>query len=146
MNPRDFYTLALELSKKDNPAHLRSAISRAYYAVYNTGFNLLKNNMGFPVPEGSAGHGDVKKRLNNGGNEELRKAASKMGDLHNLRIKADYNLNDRSVESCKTVEAWMKTAGEIITTLDYCETDPNRSQIIKAIQDYDLKIKSAAYK
>ena len=143
MNPRDFYTLALELSKNNKPAHLRSAISRAYYAVYNTGFNLLKNNMGFSVPDGAAGHGDVKRRLNNGGNEELRKAASKMGDLHNLRIKADYNLNDKSVEGCKTVEAWMKTAGEIITTLDSCETDPTRSQIIKAVQDYDLKIKSA---
>lgn len=146
MDPRDYYILALELSKKDNPAHLRSAVSRAYYAVYNTGFKLLRDNLGFTVSDGPGGHGDVKRRLRFGGSQELSEAAQKLGELHNKRIKADYFLNDKSVESYKTVEALMKTAGEIITILNSCQTEPKRSQVIKAIQDYDSTIKSAAGK
>jgi hypothetical protein len=56
MDPIDFYNLAVELSVNAKPAHCRSAISRAYYAVYHVAVGLVKAGSN-TISEGAKGHG-----------------------------------------------------------------------------------------
>lgn len=41
MNPREFYDLAGRLVKINSRAEIRSAISRAYYAAFHVGLEVL---------------------------------------------------------------------------------------------------------
>ena len=135
MNPRDFHKLASELVKENTPANLRTAISRAYYAVYNVGVEILKE-MDFKVDSGPGGHGRVRMQFENCGIEKIIAAASKMGNLQSNRIKADYNLEKKRVENQKTVEAIIKDAEDVISALDSCCKEPIRTNAFKAIQTY----------
>lgn len=68
MDPRDFHALAVRLATGTAPAaaDCRTAISRAYYAVFNVAAEHLRG-MGFPIGKGAAAHGEVQKCLANGG-------------------------------------------------------------------------------
>jgi len=138
MNPRDFYELASNLAANNNAAHLRTAVSRAYYAAYNTGVEILEK-MGFTIKKSPEGHADVRMCLNNSGNTEVEEAASKLSTLSTQRIHADYRLNKVDVENPKTVEALIKDANNIIAILDSCISEPKRSQIIKSIKEWEEK-------
>lgn len=48
MEPREFQILASELVSRNRPADIRTAISRAYYAVFNVGVEVLKE-FGFTI-------------------------------------------------------------------------------------------------
>ncbi|MFH0812226.1 MAG: hypothetical protein V2A69_05245, partial [Pseudomonadota bacterium] len=47
---REFQKLASELVKRNEPAEIRTAISRAYYATHNVGAEIL-TGMGFEIVE-----------------------------------------------------------------------------------------------
>ena len=64
MLAQDFQNVAEALAKNNNPAYLRSAVSRAYYAVYNTATEILRN-LGFQVSQNANGHMDVIRKLSN---------------------------------------------------------------------------------
>ena len=66
MDPHDFYQLASQLANSPHAAELRTAISRAYYAIYHVGVTPLES-LGFRLSSGPAGHGDVRNRLSNTG-------------------------------------------------------------------------------
>ncbi len=91
MIPQDFQNLAEILSKSSEPAHLRSAVSRAYYAVYNSAAEML-TSLGFPVTKSSSGHGEVMRKLSNAGNPDVMKAGADVGNLEGARLDADYRL------------------------------------------------------
>jgi len=74
MNPREFQQLASKLANGNSPAEFRTAISRAYYAAYNVGVEVLEQ-MGFRISEGPAGHGEVRHHLNNSGDIEMMRVA-----------------------------------------------------------------------
>lgn len=102
MKPREFLQVAVELSRSAQPARLRTAISRAYYAVYHEGLQLLAD-FGFRVSKGPAGHGEVRHRLANAADADLARVARQMADLHAKRIAADYRLAEPESEKRATV-------------------------------------------
>ncbi len=142
MNPRNFQSLASQLVLSRDPAQLRSAISRAYYASYNVGVEILKG-MGFRIPKGPGGHGDVAKRLGNCGNTDVTRISSQIAGLHSKRIKADYRLDDKAVEKQKNAQALVAQGKRIIQTLDTQCHGSERQQIIETIREWERKTGSA---
>ncbi len=136
---REFQKLASELVKRNEPAEIRTAISRAYYATHNVGAEIL-TGMDFEIVEGAGGHGDVWNRLSNSGDSEVMRVGSQLSNLHTTRIHADYWLNRKEVENQKTGQALVKQANRMIQILDEYYSEPKRTQIIKAIQDWEQKI------
>ena len=139
MNPRDFHQLASKLAAGVNAAELRTAVGRAYYAVYNVGVEIL-TGMGFRINEGPGGHGDVQKRLHNSGDDEIKNVAAQLSTLHSNRRDADYRMYKKNVENEKTVQAIVKQAGEMIQTLDRCCFGSKRPQIIQSIQEWERRV------
>jgi hypothetical protein len=139
MDPQEFLQLASELVRGSRAAELRTAISRAYYAVYNVSVEILAG-MGFRIDRGPGGHGDVQKYLGNSRDPEVEKIGSQLVDLHGRRIRADYRLDNKDIENQKTARALVEQAGRMIRTLDECRSEPRRAQIINAIRDWERKV------
>ena len=139
MEPRDFYRLAPQLVNSPHAAELRTAISRAYYATYNVGVALLEG-MGCRLSKGPAGHGEVRNRLSNSGDPEVARVGNQLGQLQSQRIAADYRLDQRGVENPKTAQALVQQADKMIQILDGCLAEPKRSQIRRAIQEWERRV------
>ena len=139
MNPRDLCQLATRLVDGGSPVELRTAISRAYYAVYLVAVEHLEG-MSFRISKGPGGHGEVQHHFNNSGNVDLQHVSSQLGDLHGKRIRADYQLDRRDVENPKTARALVAQTSQMIETLDRCCLGERRIQIIQAIRDWKRKI------
>jgi len=139
MDPREFQTLASALVNGKTPAEIRTAISRAYYATHNVGVEIL-GETGFRTSEGPGGHGDVWNRLSNCGNNEVMKVGSQLGDLYTMRVHADYRLARKDVENQKTAQALVEQANRMIKILDENFSGSKRTQIIKAIKDWEQKV------
>lgn len=139
MDPRDFHRLASGLVNTSSAPEIRTAISRAYYATYNVGVEILEE-LGFPIPRGPGGHGEVQNRLGNSGDGEIEKVASMLSDLHSRRIQADYRLQNRQIENQKTAEGIVRQAGGMIQVLDSCRNEPRRTTVFRAIREWERKI------
>ena len=107
MNPRDFHDIARQLYLDGRPAALRSAISRAYYAAFNAGAEILRR-AGFQISDGPGGHGEVRDCLSNSGDPEVEKAGYKLSNLHTQRLHADYKMDRSEIENKKR-EVFMMT-------------------------------------
>ena len=141
MLAQDFQNVAEALAKNNNPAYLRSAVSRAYYAVYNTATEILRN-LGFQVSQNANGHMDVIRKLSNAGNINIRKVGIDVGALESMRIDADYRLtNPRTkVEDKNTVTLWVLKARQTLKILEDCKSDPVKSEVVAAIKAHEQKI------
>jgi len=135
MDPREFQKLAIKLVKGDSPAEFRSAVSRAYYSVFNVGVELMKE-MGFQISESPSGHGELEHRLSNSKHIDLEKVGSELGDLRSRRIQADYRLERREVERRKNAQAIVQQASSMIMVLDRCCTGLDRPKVIEGIREY----------
>jgi len=139
MDPREFHQVASRLASGTRPGELRSAISRAYYAAYNVSVQILKE-MGFKIPESSAGHGEVQNRLGNSGDGEIEVVASQLTDLHSRRIQADYKMARRDVERQGTAQGIVEQAGRMIHLLNGCRSEPKRTQVVNAIKEWERRV------
>lgn len=141
MKPRDFQTLASKLASETGAAELRSAVSRAYYAVYNSAVEMV-DKLGFHVSSGAQGHGDVQKWLGNSGDSEIEKVGSKLANLRSRRNRADYELNRRDIEKPGNVQAAVRDAESMLRSLEQCLRESERCQRIKlGIEEYQRKIR-----
>jgi len=140
MDPRDFQKLAAKLAFEKSPSEIRTAISRAYYSVFNVGVELLKG-IELGVSKGPGGHGEVEHRLSNSANIDVEKVGSQLSDLRSRRIQADYRLDKKEIENQKNAQALVQQAHKMIQTLDRYFTGPHRKELVCAIQDYMKKIK-----
>ena len=135
MDPRDFQKLAAKLATGNNPSEIRTAISRAYYSVFNVGVELLRG-IGLEVSKGPGGHGDVEHRLSNSANIDVEKVGSQLSDLRNRRNWADYRLDKTRLETQKNAQALVQQAHNMIQTLDRCFTSTHREEINSEIREY----------
>jgi uncharacterized protein (UPF0332 family) len=138
MEPRVFLDLADLLSKGTTPAEYRTAVSRAYYSLYNAGVKALEE-MGFTVKTDHKGHTQVQHYLNNTGESELSQVSSQLSSLQTKRNKADYRLTDVEIENQRIALAAVSQATRMVQLLERCTAGPNRSAIIQAIADYRVK-------
>ncbi len=137
MDPRDFLTIANELANKTSAtaADLRTAISRAYYAAFNTGLeHLAKLNQAWE----NLNHGEVARYLSNSGNSDIETAGKNLERLHSLRITADYRMRDPRPENKDTVIFWIRRTRNIVDLLDqHCQG----STVANGIREYERKIR-----
>lgn len=92
MEAKDFLELAKKLQGSESEAERRTAVSRAYYAVFNFVKSFLSDAQ-ITLPKDAAGHEKAHRYLLNSGLPEARKLAD---DLSNLRVRrndADYELH-----------------------------------------------------
>ncbi len=137
MQPNEFLTVALDLAKNaPSSAAKRTAVSRAYYASYHIGANVIET-LGGRVGGGSSAHGKVFGSLCGCGVTEVEKLGEKIRSLHGWRRKADYVLNDTRVEKDSNVQQVLQHATEIITKLEQlCLNSAEKDQIKAGILRY----------
>ena len=139
MNPKEFQHLASRLAEHGAfPSEFRSAISRSYYAVYNLGFNLLKE-LGFIISMNSEAHKEVYLHFNYSGDSVLKEVAAKIDILRTKRNHADYYLDRDDVEKKQNAKAIVYSTDRLIKAMEKQCTGENRSQIIKSIKDWRKK-------
>jgi uncharacterized protein (UPF0332 family) len=138
MIPDDFHHLSTELLTNGGPAHIRTAISRAYYAFFHVGAELLRE-MGFTIRTNANGHVDVSARLSNTGDADVDHIGWSLDTLRGKRIDADYDIGDRDIEGLKTASSLVEQTGEMILQLRALCKGPKREQLIESIKDWEIK-------
>jgi hypothetical protein len=139
-DPREFQRLAIELAQRGGPAELRTAIGRAYYAVFNTSAEMLRR-FKVPVTRNAAGHGEVLRYLGNSGDAELIDAGYKLGTLRARRNAADYDLTSSEAENANTVRSVVETARRILEVIDACQAPSRSANVAAAIEAYLQKLR-----
>jgi uncharacterized protein (UPF0332 family) len=130
MNPRDFHDLALDLLGRDDATGYRTAISRAYYAVYHVALGLLTLEAGCRIASTTA-HGDVMTCLCNAGDQDAEQVGTMLGNLQSMRIAADYRLTCHDVENADTAKSQVADAANMICTLDALADAPERLTTVR---------------
>jgi len=143
VDPRDFFDTAKGLLERDTPANCRSVFNRSYYAAYNVGVNLLED-AGITINKNAAGHGEISKYLGNCGIKEIKEAQSKLSMLAGQRIKADYRLGERTVESLENAKKALLTSERIIEALTQFDSNDGKEKILYGVNAYNEKIRSAS--
>jgi len=140
MEGKEFITVAQKLAQMRTEASIRSAYSRAYYGIFNTGLKLL-SDLGFILPKDASSHELLYRRLNNAGISEIKDIAGRLKDLRQKRVHADYDMESRSFQSHTECELDVVRAKLIIAQLESCSQQPLRNQLKEGIQEYEQKIK-----
>jgi uncharacterized protein (UPF0332 family) len=140
MKPEDFLILAKELHLSGNEAALRSATSRAYYAAFHKGREMLAS-MNFKLSTGPAAHGEICNYLQNSGDSRMEAAGQKLGSLRSIRNKADYRLDIQHVATHSNTSLHLADAEKIIDALGATETISNVDKIQGSIEAYIEKLK-----
>lgn len=130
MLPDLFLTLAEELARDGRPAASRTAISRAYYALFNVAERFLAR-MKYPRPKKDY-HVKLQQRLLASGDPELAGIGSDLGDFHQERIQADYYMDDHFPENKNNAEAAVKKARSMIEAIEACPLHGERWKRIRA--------------
>jgi uncharacterized protein (UPF0332 family) len=139
MQGRDFLDVAKNLCRSQIEASLRSAISRAYYALLNTAAQLLMG-LGFSMEQGPGVHGQVRNRFFNCGIEQLGEFSSTLDELRRQRNEADCNMKSKEFQSQAICTLRVAKAEAAIGLLTDCDKEPLRSQIRAGIREYERKI------
>jgi hypothetical protein len=131
MDAREFLKLAevLVVTPKAGAAHFRTAIGRAYYGAFNFG-SAVMTELGFPPAENAQAHIQTVRLLQQSGDPMLEAAGGLLGDLHTLRLKADYNLRRTDVERMKVAQAAVETATSILDDFDAFMAHPVRKSAV----------------
>jgi len=135
MNGELFLQLGEELVERRTPCDCRAAIGRAYYGVFNTVSAMMRQN-GLHVDEGSAAHQKIWYDLLNCGIDELRLPGSQLGDLHGMRVKADYKMHNELPEHYQTAKFWVEEARTHLETIKVAFQGLRGSQTVAAIKQY----------
>ena len=139
MDPRDFLQTARDIIGKDEPANCRTAFNRSYYAAYHVGVELLEQS-GVKIDGNAKGHNQVTTYFNNCAVTDLVIAQQKLVNLFSDRIKADYRLQDKSVEKIVNAKKALMISENIIKTFDSFTSKSEKEKIAKGIKNYKEKI------
>jgi uncharacterized protein (UPF0332 family) len=130
---REFLNTARHLAGRGNEADSRSAVSRAYYAVFHVVRDLL-SALRFQTPRADRAHKYLYYRLNNCGEPSVENAAVLLDNLRSLRNHADYDLG-RPLAADAAANA-MADAALILQVLDNL-TSIERTRIMDAVKVYE---------
>jgi uncharacterized protein (UPF0332 family) len=132
MDANEFLSFAgrLTLAPKSGASDYRSAISRSYYAVYHLARQVLRDRLSFHCHDDNE-HIWVYQHFYNctGTAKEVGRL---LNNLHEARKKADYNLDDGSVERQAQAQFELERATKIKSLLAQYETDAALLATIKA--------------
>lgn len=141
MRPKQFFDLAILLKGGPaSPQSYRTAISRAYYAVFHTGAAALMS-IGIQLDAGPAAHGQVRNCLGASDDHDLEDARDLLRELHGRRIRADYRLDNIQVETRNEVDVACQEAAEAIKIFEDFSNDPtSKTAAISAMKEYARNI------
>lgn len=133
MDARDLLSFAehLVVSRNAGPAHFRTAIGRAYYSAFHLASETL-GGLGFPPAESAQGQSQVVRLLQRCGDEELAATGGLLGDLHGLRLKADYELRRSDVEKSSSARNAVEIAQSMRDDLAAFLADQPRQLAVNA--------------
>jgi uncharacterized protein (UPF0332 family) len=118
-----------------DPAAIRSAVSRIYYGVMHKALDIIER-LDKPVIRGTGHHQFVQKVLMNCGHSELKLAGSMMKDMHNKRCDADYKIENATYENINFAESVFLIAEDICEILDRCLASEDVAEIKVGIANY----------
>lgn len=121
MIPDEFLVLAVRLSASSGEAERRSAVSRAYYAIFHRA-RLLVEDCGVVCPATAEVHDKLVKCLSNAHDANLTIVGDKLNMSRTARNSADYRLNDQSFSSAKYVAIQIALAREMADSLTAART------------------------
>lgn len=123
----------------DGAAYRRSAISRAYYAVYHVASESLFT-LGFRIPREHRGHAEVRAYLAQSRVDPIVQVGALLDGLQALRVKADYWLRDPQPEDPGVIATWLGRAAWMIRILDAVAADPAaRARMTAAIRTWQQR-------
>ena len=118
MDPRKFLTVADALKHSSQEAEIRTAVSRAYYALFNhiRGY-LAANNIEL---QDYRVHIILRRSIKNSGVQGAKAVARKMEDLWDDRRDADYDMQSTgwTRDTCVTI---VDKAREALTEFQSCQ-------------------------
>ena len=121
MQGQEFISVARALlNRLDDPAFVRSAISRAYYGAFHYAKHALRR---FDCPHTAANHKhpDKWQALSNAPVHKVKEAGQKLSDLYEQRRKADYDMGNGAVQRGRNGLEALANAEEIVEWLSLCE-------------------------
>ncbi len=138
----------LEISKKHlnipSEAAYRSAVSRAYYALFHA-VATFTASLGFPSVKGPQAHGQLPARLNSCGVEEGMQIGRWLKELHRQRLSADYDLASEGFSPQFRSAVWVAQAEQAVIKLNAIAASPNLCiQIRNGIRMYKDKLSEGA--
>lgn len=128
MDAAEFYDFALRIivgGPTPGPAQCRTAIGRAYYAALHRADDALAR-WGASCGKGPQKHGLAARFLHATNDPDRMVAAAFLQDLKTLRNRADYDLNDPSVESVHQAKVALEFARDVMDYLAAVDKDPAR--------------------
>jgi uncharacterized protein (UPF0332 family) len=130
----DLLALADMLLSGTTEAEWRSAISRAYFAVFHQARQSFRQ-AGFSVPRGEQAHAYLWYRLSNCSDPQTQSAGALLNDLRRNRNFSDYDI-ERTLKRAEAVSQ-MQRAKEIVALLKVAFAEPLRAQIIEEMKVYE---------
>jgi uncharacterized protein (UPF0332 family) len=138
MSPRDILNVADGLITGTHEAEWRSAVSRAYYAVFHLARQLL-DECGFLVPQADQAHAFLWLRLANAGHPDVQHAGRDLNELRRARTWADYDL-DQFLDHAAAV-GWVQMAEAVFQLLESVAAEPVIcTRITDAIRIYERDV------
>jgi uncharacterized protein (UPF0332 family) len=138
MNADEFLELAGEWCTGTREGEWRSAVSRAYFAVFHIARRLLQR-IGFEVAQGDRAHSYLWMRLANAGHPDVIQAGNDLNYLRRIRNWADYDL-DRVFPQPLAV-AQVQVGDDLAQLLQGLLTTPTvLAQIASVIQVYERDV------
>jgi uncharacterized protein (UPF0332 family) len=138
MTPRDILNVADGLITGTHEAEWRSAVSRAYYAIFHMA-RILFRACGFIVPQADQAHAYLWLRLSNSGHVDVTNAGHDLNQLRQIRNWADYDL-EQSLDHA-TALGWVQAADEVFQLLESVAAEPViRTRITEAMMIYERDV------
>jgi hypothetical protein len=128
MDSPTFLAHARSLANQGSPAECRSAISRAYYAVYHEGVAFLLA-LRVVVPAAGRGHVAVSNAILSVPSTldaPIQLTGRELSLLQSERSLADYRWQDPRTEQPAAAQASVQRAQRILQALSTCAADPAR--------------------
>jgi hypothetical protein len=119
---------------RDEPA-LRSAVSRAYYAVYNFCIHLL-GEFGIHFDKDYPAHEKVYLYLKNSAITEIATTADDLRLLRKRRNLADYDMTSKEFQNHLVCQGDVARAHGIILQIENYSKEPFRTQLKNGLRAY----------
>ena len=140
MDPRELLQVSMDLARKGSAAAHRSAVSRAYYAAFNVGREVLGR---LESKWRLLQHGELWRYLANCGQGEVEEVGTLGGQLHSARVSADYHMHEPEQENQSTASLAVVGAELIIGALDKECAGPEGRKVRQGIHDYLRRVTAA---
>jgi hypothetical protein len=128
MDPAEFYQFGLKIisgSPAPDAASCRTAIGRGYFVALNRA-DVALARWGAACGKGPQKHGLAVRFLHATDDPDLKMSSATLDRLRNLRNRADYDMNDSSVDKVFHARTALDLAKRVMDYLDAVNHDPAR--------------------